>query len=281
MTQSTYFNQVKNVLKVLQGYTKGIRLLLVMLLTLCVSAAWGADVTCDFTTQSAGSSQYTASWNYGVFTVFGGANNNKGWTYVKMGGKNSNLSQANPVYISSPQMTSAISKVQVSIIAGSLAKNDMSVNSWGVYVYSDANMTNQVDYVAGGTITKNAAVFEFTPSAGTNWSANNYYKVSFDLKNTTNTNGIIWLDKITFIESSGGGDPEPVIVKTLKSIAVTGMTTTFEQGDVFKFDGTCTATYSVTKDGVAQADEIAEVTPASVSTPDMNQIGTQTVYVTW
>ena len=83
------------------------------------------------------------------------------------------------------------------------------------------------------------------------------------------------------VTSSGGSDPEPVIVKTLESIEVTGMTTTFEQGDVFKFDGTCTATYSVTKDGVAQADETAEVTPASVSAPDMNQIGTQTVYVTY
>ena len=79
----------------------------------------------------------------------------------------------------------------------------------------------------------------------------------------------------------GGDDPEPVIVKTLKSIEVTGMTTTFEQGDVFKFNGTCTATYSVTKDGAAQADETAEVTPTSVSTPNMNTIGTQTVTVTY
>ena len=80
---------------------------------------------------------------------------------------------------------------------------------------------------------------------------------------------------------AASGDPEPVIVKTLKSIAVTGMTTAFEQGDVFKFDGTCTATYSVTKDGVAQADETAEVTPTSVSTPNMNTIGTQTITVTY
>lgn len=82
-------------------------------------------------------------------------------------------------------------------------------------------------------------------------------------------------------ETASGGEPEPVIVKMLKSIAVTGMTTTFEQGDVFKFDGTCTATYSVTKDDVAQADETAEVTPTSVSAPKMNQIGTQTVTVTY
>ncbi|MEE1095898.1 MAG: chitobiase/beta-hexosaminidase C-terminal domain-containing protein [Paludibacteraceae bacterium] len=85
----------------------------------------------------------------------------------------------------------------------------------------------------------------------------------------------------TYTTSSGGGEQEPVIVKTLKSIAVTGMTTTFEQGDVFKFDGTCTATYSVTKDGVAQDDETAEVTPTSVLTPDMDQIGTPTITVTY
>ena len=56
---------------------------------------------------------------------------------------------------------------------------------------------------------------------------------------------------------AASGEPEPVIVRTLKSIAVTGMKTTYEQGDIFKFNGTCTATYSVTKDGVAQADETA------------------------
>ena len=80
---------------------------------------------------------------------------------------------------------------------------------------------------------------------------------------------------------AGSGEPEPVIVKTLKSIAVSGMKTTYEQGDIFKFNGTCTATYSVTKDDVAQADETAEVTPTSVSTPDMNTIGTQIVTVTY
>ena len=45
--QSTSFAQVAtNLLNVLQGYTKGIRFLLVIFLTLTVSAnAWGADVT--------------------------------------------------------------------------------------------------------------------------------------------------------------------------------------------------------------------------------------------
>ena len=87
---------------------------------------------------------------------------------------------------------------------------------------------------------------------------------------------------VTYTPSSSGGDePEPVIVKTLESIAVSGMTTDYETGDVFKFDGTCTATYSVTKDDVAQADETAEVTPTTVSTPDMSTAGTKVITVTY
>ena len=62
MTQSTYFNQVKNVLKVLQGYTKGIRFLLVMFLTLTASAeVWAESVTFSWsgsTTATAGKTDY-------------------------------------------------------------------------------------------------------------------------------------------------------------------------------------------------------------------------------
>ena len=50
---------------------------------------------------------------------------------------------------------------------------------------------------------------------------------------------------------------------------------------MFKFDGTCTATYSVTKDGVPQADENKTVTPTSVSTPDMSTTGEKEITVTY
>ena len=58
------------------------------------------------------------------------------------------------------------------------------------------------------------------------------------------------------------------------------MTTTYEQGDVFRFDGTCTATYNVTKNDEPQADETKTVTPI-VSAPDMNKLGTQVVTVSY
>ncbi len=79
------------------------------------------------------------------------------------------------------------------------------------------------------------------------------------------------------IETVGG----PVIVKTLENIAVTGMSTTYEVGDEFSFNGTCTATYSVTADEVQQDPEYKVVTPTSVSTPDMTTTGSKEITVTY
>ncbi|MBQ7258454.1 MAG: chitobiase/beta-hexosaminidase C-terminal domain-containing protein [Paludibacteraceae bacterium] len=85
------------------------------------------------------------------------------------------------------------------------------------------------------------------------------------------------LQKIEITYASGGD----IIVKTLKSIAVAGMTTSYDQGDAFSFDGTCTATYSVTKNSVPQPDENKAVTPTSVSSPDMATTGNKTITVSY
>lgn len=80
------------------------------------------------------------------------------------------------------------------------------------------------------------------------------------------------------IEAVGG----PVIVKTLESIAVTGMSTTYEVGETFSFNGTCTATYSVTVDDEPQEEpEYKVVTPTSVSSPDMSTTGSKEITVSY
>ena len=101
-----------------------------------------------------------------------------------------------------------------------------------------------------------------------------YYSMS--LSYTTSGTSTIFTDYIT----SCGSAPD-VIVRTLKSIAVTGMKQEFVEGDEFTFGGTCTATYSVTKNDVAQDDETKTVTPTSVSTPDMTTAGEKEVTVTY
>ena len=113
-------------------------------------------------------------------------------------------------------------------------------------------------------------------------------KVTVELDGTSATFNVakltaqVRLDNLSVTYTASGSDePEAEIVKTLKSIAVSDMTTIYEQGDAFSFDGKCTATYSVTKDGVEQAPQTATVTPTSVSKPDMTQLGTPTVTVTY
>ena len=80
--------------------------------------------------------------------------------------------------------------------------------------------------------------------------------------------------EITYKEEDG-------VVKTLKSIALSEMTTEFETIDKFVFDGKVTATYSVVKDAVPQEDEVKVVKPTSVSEPDMTTAGEKEVTVSF
>ena len=101
--------------------------------------------------------------------------------------------------------------------------------------------------------------------------------LKFRNANTTNKQLRIKTIQVTYVKESTA----ETTIKTLKSIAVEGMTTDYETGDIFKFDGTCTATYGVTKNDVPQEDETKEVTPTSVSTPDMSTAGEKEVTVTY
>ena len=63
------------------------------------------------------------------------------------------------------------------------------------------------------------------------------------------------------------------VSKVLSSIELSGMTTVYTIGDEFSFDGTVTAHYN---DGSS-----AQVTPTSVSAPDMSTVGAKTITVTY
>lgn len=159
----------------------------------------------DMTTKEVGCSSYSTSTTYGDWVIVNGANNNKGWEFFKMGGKNETLADNNPCYIYTTKAYSkAVNKIVVHFPAGSLPAAGMSVNSWGVEVYSDEDLSELVDYVEGDAITKQDQTVEFFPSDGVTWEAGYYYCINWDLANTTKTNGIIWVDKITLVSMSGG-----------------------------------------------------------------------------
>ncbi len=171
-----------------------------------VKAAEVIAAEADFTTISAKNSNYTNKWTYGDWTVSGGANNNGGWNYIKLGGKSSNLSTLSDIYVATKSaVASEVTRATVHIAANSLSKSGMSVTSWGLHVYSDSAMTNEIDYVAGETITKSAATFTFVPTNGTAWAANSYYKVKFVVANTSTSNGIVCLDNISLYKEAAAG----------------------------------------------------------------------------
>ena len=174
-----------------------------------VSSGPAPLLTCDMTTKLYGTSSYNTTITYGDdWSIKYGANNNKGWEYFKMGGKSATITDNNPCEIYSNTATSAVaSKVVVHLPAGSLSKTGMSVTSWGVEVYnnSDYAAEHKIDSAAGGgTITSLEGTFTFTPSdtyktenSTTTWPSGCYFKVTWNLANTTTTNGIVCVDKVT------------------------------------------------------------------------------------
>lgn len=190
----------------------------------------------DFTLKTANNSAYNSTWTYGNWELFGAANNNGGWAFMKFGGKKATLATANPVYCRGQVATKAVSQIDVVFNAGNLTVG--TVNSWGVKVYSDSYAT-LVDTVVGGAMTvKTAQTLSLIPSSA--WDAGSYYEVFFNLANSTTTNGIVWVDKIQFVEQID-------VSKTLTDLDYTGIpeTTTYNEGDDFDSTGiTVTATYS-------------------------------------
>ncbi|MBR1923470.1 MAG: chitobiase/beta-hexosaminidase C-terminal domain-containing protein, partial [Paludibacteraceae bacterium] len=215
-------------------------------------------------------SSYTDTWTAtnGDFTVSlsNFNNNNNGWAFVKCGRKNAT---SVGTIITDAAIDKAVTKVVVTIDAITAAK--VSIKLY--------RSTNKTDWTEESSFSAATGAQEVAIGSA-NQAANLYYKVEFDCASGS-SNGFVTVSKVEYYAEVGGGGSSETTVKTLKSIAVSGMTTSYEIGDAFSFNGTCTATYSVTVNDVAQEDEVKTVTPTSVSTPDMTEAGEKTITVTY
>lgn len=217
----------------------------------------------DLRTKEYGTSYYNTTVAYGDWTIKYGANNNKNWAFFKMGGKSATLADYNPCDIYTTKASTAeYKKVSIHGPSGSLSKSGMSINSWGLYVYSDSTLSTQVDYVSGGEITNAEWSCEFTPSAGKTWAKNYYYKVSWDLANTTTTNGVVCVDTITCYEEVTGqalSVPNTAVTAVGRSMSV-------------KVDYT-----NIGEDGISVTSGAAVSVPAKL---DVTGTGTTTLSIT-
>ena len=155
-----------------------------------------ATYSLDTTTKSVGNSNYANEWSYGKWTISGGANNNKGWDYIKLGGNSTNLGKFNDIHLrTSEKINVSISKINIIFVSGSLSKSGMTAK-YELKVYSDSSFSNEIDSVVGITISKSGGTHELLPSNGISWPANSYYKIKFTVSNTTSTNGVVCLSKV-------------------------------------------------------------------------------------
>lgn len=154
--------------------------------------AWGQEVyaSVDFTTKSVSNSNYTNTWDYAGWSIYGAANNNAGWAYVRVGGKSS-------ASVKTSSFTSPIINAEISSITLT-AKNIASgtgftMDNITLKVASDANFTTIVDEVSNVAV---ATAMTFVPTSGTSWAANSYYKLEFNWSSTTTSNRGMDVEKV-------------------------------------------------------------------------------------
>ena len=138
MKQSTSFAQVAtNFLNVLQGYTKGIRFLLVMFLTLTASTAWGATYnfsnipTSGWKTNGGSQTINGKSWTYSSATYVGCSDKEK----IQIGSRNNPQTSNWTIQIPISSFGANIKVTKVAITAyttATTATYDISVNGSSV-----------------------------------------------------------------------------------------------------------------------------------------------------
>ena len=262
---TTVATMANGLLKVLQRYTKGIRLVavLTMLFTVGVGSMWGADtwkLVTDASTLKVGDE---------VVIVASNANN-----VVSTTQNNNNRGQASVTKDSNTKTVSWTgSSVQILIIQAGKTS--------GTFAFQDNDGTNN-GYLYAASSSKNYLRTETTLSANSSWTVTIASTGVATIKATgTNTNN--WLrynssSSIFSCYSSGQGDvciykKEVSSTKTLSSISVSNEQTNYTVGDEF-VKPTVTATYS-------DATTADVTSSATFSGYNMSSVGEQTVTVSY
>ena len=142
--------------------------LLKSMLLLCVlivgsGNVWATEtpyVTADFTTKSVGNSNYGNTWTYGDWSLTRCANNNKGWAYIRCGGKGGESATDTQDAATTIQGTTAINKVikKIKLIHKGKSNNNFTVNSIVLDVASNSDFSTIVKTITlTPTITKSTA----------------------------------------------------------------------------------------------------------------------------
>lgn len=154
--------------------------------------AWGQEVyaSVDFTTKSVSHANYTDTWDYAGWSIYGAANNNAGWAYVRVGGKST--ASVKTSSFTSPIINAEISSITLTAI-NTASGSSFTMDNITLKVASDANFTTIVDEVSNVAV---ATAMTFVPTSGTSWAASSYYKLEFNWSSTTTSNRGMDVEKV-------------------------------------------------------------------------------------
>ena len=156
---------------------------------------------------------YTDTWTSNDCVFERAANNNKSWSYVRIGGKGLNNAIG---YIGTTSATTYKTESLKYTIAQPKSNNSLTINSITLYVYGSYNsstnvFSNELDHVSytvsSYTGLSNNSTISFSPSISYGescWASGVYFKLVFNLSNSNqNKNYGTDISKIVAVEGCG------------------------------------------------------------------------------
>lgn len=203
----------------------------------------------------------TISGLSGTLTVYAGSSKNPSSTTITGTNGVYNLS-GNTFFKIINNSSSVATCSEITIATQSASSKTLSSISISGYTTS---FTEGDTFSFGGTVTAN-----YSDSTSTNVTASATF-TGYDMTSVSN-------QTVTVSYTESGTTKTQtynisVSAGTLSSISVSGQTTTYVKNASFSFDGTCTATFA---NGYEK-----EVSPTSVSSPDMSTTGSKTITVSY
>ena len=259
MKRNLFFNQATAI-------GKRLAMVLTMLLIVGIGQAWGYTGT--FTLVESYNSSTGLENGYYVITASPSASSVKAMGTTISSGR----ATGQPVSISNKTITNPSDAIVWYIEKSGSTYSFKNVND-NKYIYQSS--------------TSSGKGLSTSTTKQSNWSINTYYltsPVGFCFTSSQSSNNYLkWNNSSSWFSTYKSGydtSMTPVALyklnsatKTLSSISVSGQTTTYNVGDAFLFDGTCTAKYS--------DNSTKSVTPTSVSSPNMSNAGEKTITVSY
>lgn len=163
------------------------------------------DVTTSSNWQNS-HANYTDTWTSNSCVFTGGANNNKGWAYVRLGGKSlTNADRSIGTTVATTYVTSSVTIT----VAQLKSNNNLTINSVTFKVWESFNSTTNVfsseadsidlsdDYAAGAVTVE--------PSSGDYWNSGVYFQLIVNVSNSKTSNYGTDISKIVATEGAEAG----------------------------------------------------------------------------